>query len=106
MSKHRPGPWAKFRGNYGNISIVTGYLPGFVIANLPYPGEYSHPNFLAEHLSHKEAEASLIAAAPTLFEAAEKVLEQWESLVKPPIGNLADAIMDLANAVKYAKGEV
>jgi len=47
---------------------------------------------------HDEANAILIAAAPKLLKAAEKVVIRWEK------GDLAQAVRELDTAIATAKG--
>lgn len=95
-----PGPWQvePLQWDHGaSIAIVAN---GQIICTIAPRNEEDEPNMhTAIRGPHDEANAALIAAAPDLLEAAEKVIASWES------GDLAGAVRELNNAIDNARGE-
>lgn len=94
MSEHTPGPWKVFRGSRHqsdrNYMAVIDSIPdvdGKVVANC-----ICH---IASTNEDAEANAKLIAAAPELLEALEKIL----------IADYAVSRENARNAIAKAKGE-
>lgn len=96
--KHTPGPWRVFEYATGNIINVRG-AGDFPVAQIGWlPEEGGTALTLAN--------AHLIAAAPTLLEAAEK----WAVILTVGIMHgepekVQEAMDDLAAAIALAKGE-
>ncbi len=84
---HTPGPWtaAVYTGKYDQ-PLVTAYSGGH-ICRVTSQDDRVH-----------EANARLIAAAPDLLVAAQKIIATWEG------GDLAAAVRDLSVAVAKAGG--
>lgn len=93
MSKHTPGPWRSFeRGVTFHYWVVK--VANRVIAKIT--GE------------DQEANARLIAAAPELLEALEKMVKQFGYEVVHKDGLVHDehdAIQSATEAIRKAKGE-
>lgn len=88
-TQHTPGPWSYNRdegGVHGHV-ISTG---DYIICELPDAGDGASPD--------TEANARLIAAAPTLLYAASLVVDRWTR------GDLAEAVRMLDAAVAEASG--
>ena len=98
---HTPGPWViDYEG-------TTGHIKAFVRDKTPtvckYGTDYRGERHSALALEHQDAaNARLIAAAPDLLAAAEKVIA---CSALPRERHLCDAIKELETAVKKAKGE-
>ena len=98
---HTPGPWViDYEG-------TTGHIKAFVRDKTPtvckYGTDYRGERHSALALEHQDAaNARLIAAAPDLLAAAEKVIACG---ALPRERHLCEAIRELENAVKKAKGE-
>jgi hypothetical protein len=90
---HTPGPWTY---QYSPYTSQDGHeIPAFEVhsdsVKVCDTNEDRPP-------IEQEANARLIAAAPDLLEAAEKVVAAWES------GDLAAAVRQLNGAIELAKG--
>jgi hypothetical protein len=96
---HTPRPWSvePLQWDHGaSIAIVAN---GQIVATIFPKNEDEEPNMhTAKRRPHDEANALLIAAAPELLEAAERVVSQWEK------GDLAGAVRELNAAIATAKG--
>ena len=96
---HTPGPWViDYEG-------TTGHIKAFVRDKTPtvckYGTDYRGERHSALELQHQDAaNARLIAAAPDLLAAAEKVIACG---ALPRERHLCEAIRELENAVKKAK---
>jgi len=96
---HTPGPWViDYEG-------TTGHIKAFVRDKTPtvckYGTDYRGERHSALALEHQDAaNARLIAAAPDLLAAAEKVIACG---ALPRERHLCEAIRELENAVKKAK---
>lgn len=96
---HTPGPWViDYEG-------TTGHIKAFVRDKTPtvckYGTDYRGERHSALELEHQDAaNARLIAAAPDLLAAAEKVIACG---ALPRERHLCEAIRELENAVKKAK---
>lgn len=92
--RHTPGPW-----QHDDQFIVAPDLEGthvdIYIAEIATDDETGRIASAAQ----QQANGRLIAAAPSLLEAAELVLERWSE------GDLADAVRMLDSAVAEAGGE-
>jgi hypothetical protein len=101
MSKtpHTPGRWRIYKDKYAlfekNRFVISE--DGVLIADTY--ADYPDTNLGLPEEEEFPANARLIAAAPDMLEAAEKVLARWER------GDLAEAIRELAFAVSNARGE-
>jgi hypothetical protein len=90
---HTPGPWR----NDGQFIVApdpNGFHPDIHIAEI---AETDHEGRAASP-EQQLANSCLIAAAPTLFDAALLVIERWSR------GDLAEAVRMLDAAVAEAKG--
>lgn len=87
-----PGPWTFQYSPY--LSRFDEEIPAFEVH-----GEHKVCDTNEDRpAEEQEANAMLIAAAPDLLQAAEKVIANWET------GDLAAAVRALGNAVVLAKG--
>ena len=92
--KHTPGPW-EHDGHFIIAPDPNGIHPDINIAEIvgaDDEGRMATPE-------QQAANASLIAAAPSLLNAATLVIDRWTS------GDLADAVRQLDAAVTEAKGD-
>lgn len=98
---HTPGPWViDYEGTVGHIKAFVGdKTPTVCKYGTDYRGE-RHSALEIEH--QDEANARLIAAAPNLLAAAEKVIACG---TLPRERHLCEAINELKAAVEKAKGE-
>jgi hypothetical protein len=89
---HTPGPWTYC---YSPYTAQDGHeIPAFEVHGDEKVCDTNEDRPAGE----QEANARLIAAAPDLLEAAEKVIASWES------GDLAGAVRQLDAAIQLAKG--
>jgi hypothetical protein len=91
---HTPGPWQS-DGQFIVAPDPSGIHPDIYIAEMV---ETDDEGRMAAS-EQQAANATLIAAAPDLLEAAQLVLERWST------GDLADAVRQLDGAVSAATGE-
>jgi hypothetical protein len=90
---HTPGPWLY---QYSPYTAQDGHeIPAFEVQGDEYKVCDTNEDRPA---AEQQANALLIAAAPDLLEAAEKVIAAWES------GGLASAVRQLDAAIELAKG--
>jgi hypothetical protein len=90
---HTPGPWTYQYSPY--TAQDEHEIPAFEVhGNDVKVCDTNEDRPAAE----QEANACLIAAAPDLLEAAEKVIASWER------GDLAGAVRQLDAAIELAKG--
>lgn len=96
---HTPAPWwvEPLQWDHGaSIAIVAN---GQIIATISPENEDEEPNMhTAKRGPHDEANARVIAAAPVLLKAAEKVVIRWKK------GDLAEAVRELNAAIATARG--
>jgi hypothetical protein len=86
---HTSGPWG--RDHYADH--ISYFSPA---RKDDYAFRVVFPDDMPE--AEAEANASLIAAAPELLKAAERVVSRWEK------GDLAEAVRELDAAIATAKG--
>lgn len=98
---HTPGPWhVDHNGTVGHIKALVGDKTPTVCQ---YGTDYRGVRHSALEVEHQDdANARLIAAAPDLLAAAEKVIACG---AMPRERHLCEAISELEKAVKKAKGE-
>jgi len=84
MNKHTPGPWqvCPEEKEYRNASLLIWGPQG--------PG-YGTVAEATKYQYEAEANAKLIAAAPELLEAAQKVLDECVDLIATDAGNALEA---------------
>jgi hypothetical protein len=93
MTQHTPGPW-RHDWQFIVAPDPAGIHPDIYIAEIAETddeGRIALPE-------QQQANASLIAAAPALLEAALLVIERWSQ------GDLAEAVRMLDSAVAEATG--
>jgi hypothetical protein len=72
MSKHTPGPWSVVQGHYPSFMDVTG--PSFKISAVMWATDLTNDDY------HKRmADLNLIAAAPDLLEALDRLINELPS---------------------------
>lgn len=71
MNKHTPGPW---------LAVVTDTTCGGEPAIWEITDK--HGGVIAEDISHNPANASLIAAAPDMFEALQAIVSDYSALMR------------------------
>jgi len=86
---HTPGPWYVDSCDDDLVFSANGL-------HIATVGNEHQPDQSAEEIT---ANARLIAAAPDLLAAAEKVIASWQS------GDLAAAVRQLDAAIDLAKGD-
>jgi hypothetical protein len=90
---HTPGPWIY---QYSPYTSQDGReIPAFEVHGDDVKVCDTNED---RPVTEQEANACLIAAAPDLLEAAEKVIASWER------GDLAGAVRQLDAAIELAKG--
>ena len=107
MSNHTPGPWVA--GRKDMASLIDGYYGKWI---------YSDSDYIAAAVMDKEkpwgeimANAHLIAAAPEMLEALEKMVEAFrllrENTDDPAVWfvPLQEAENNMKEALKQARGE-
>ena len=87
MSKHTPGPWSFYTEPQPSGCPIVG-AKGLMIAQLAHSINYN------DQAETAIANARLIAAAPELLEALQKMLDVWEhgGIATYPIGEARAAI--------------
>jgi hypothetical protein len=89
---HTPGPWTY---QYSPYTSQDGKeIPAFEVHGAEKVCDTNEDRPIEE----QEANALLIAAAPEVLEAAERVVSRWEK------GDLAEAVRELNAAIAEAKG--
>ncbi len=93
MSKHTPGPWTK--NKYGELLGPDGRTITVWDAGIAF----------GQRSSTTEANARLIAAAPSMLEVLKKIRFAMET--KGPVGlkNLLEGLDEAEVAIKQAEGE-
>ena len=108
MNKHTPGPWAvkQARENDAfkyNLSKMVGVFPG-AMATIEFGSS-----------ERSGVDAQLIAAAPDLLAACETIMEYeddlFDEIIDGDLGSIktagfSDVLVQLATAIKKAKGEL
>lgn len=109
--KHTPGPW-KWVAEPGASSLIgPGGDEDCVLLYADYEGLalYGRPNDKGFIYESEQANARLIAAAPTLFDAAQKTaddMEKWfDGGLRPDEWKLREWVDALRTAIAKATGE-
>ena len=92
--KWTPGPWRKMQGKYTDTYVIVA-------------GDYANegqPDMWAEVVTPNEMDASLIAAAPDLYEACEEALRVLE-VRGTKLAAERMAVRMLERALRKARGE-
>jgi len=92
--KWTPGPWRKMQGKYTDTYVIVA-------------GDYAdegQPDMWAEVVTPNEMDASLIAAAPDLYEACEEALRVLE-VRGTKLAAERMAVRLLQKALRKARGE-
>ena len=106
IAKFTPGPWKAFwSGTYYDIRVseeeggedIWTYSPHFAI--VIQNSLYRHTSGLEK----QEANAHLIAAAPAMYEALERIAEYWNGGSDSAVGAI-ETVMEIAEAA-LAKAE-
>lgn len=108
MSKHTPGPWyMDAKGSIWRRPISDLYENGGgVLGDKPLATVWRGWYGEGEQGFPVVANARLIAAAPELLEAAERVVERWDSPAWKDQPHTGVFIYQLRAAIAKAKGEV
>jgi hypothetical protein len=97
---HTPGPWRVEPLQWDHGASIAIVAKGQIVATISPENEGEEPDAqTAKRGPQDEANASLIAAAPALFNAASLVVDRWTR------GDLAEAVRMLDVAVAQAKGD-
>ena len=105
MSKHTPGPWTT-PGTDGNERVISAQVKGRfrTIAHVyaPYADK-------VESVDERDANASLIAAAPDLLDALKCLVDNWIEMYLAEGDTLEDAnrhdcIINASAAIAKAEG--
>lgn len=102
MSEHTPGPW-KWAGNGIESDCIDGPAYGQVMDAYVTCGQYCYGGKVEIDIG--EDDARLIAAAPELLEASERVV-QWfkDNGQKLPFDSAPDCVRCLDEAIAKARG--
>jgi hypothetical protein len=99
MSKHTPGPWLIAKEG---IRTNAGFIAWFPCPRLKYEGQKER---YEKELEEDAANAKLIAAAPMMIEALERVDEELQTWYDAG-GSHREVLTELVKAaIRAAKGE-
>lgn len=97
-AKHTPGPWHE---SVGEIRAANG----FCIATMEPPHPAAKGKDRAEHRSYQQANARLIAAAPDLLAAVDRLLSSYQCLCAgTPVRDLDEVLVFAHNVLAKALG--
>lgn len=94
--KHTPGPWKVDNSGVRVVKQASNGSGDLICDTASTVFVEAEQGF---HAVGNRANARLIAAAPSLLEAAQRVVDSWES------GDLAEAVRELDAAIQEAQPE-
>lgn len=97
MTNHTPGPW-KVHDEYGSIGSITNADGSIVVAQ----AQQVEPRSQAVRV----ANAHLIASAPDLLLALERITSSYRSLLtRRPVRDVDETLAEVDAAIRKARGE-